>query len=168
MNKRGSARAETEADLVCGQQTCFCRQELELDLKGEQELQTLQESGPGLAGGRESLGAVSEEKGCICLFREQGKPQKMLRGTEMVSLVGLWRSISWERNVEVLQPKITRNTPVVHKDRVILLLQQGEGTQEELWGVKDLGFCQGILNRNSGSGDELCVKYSQQFSERVP
>ena len=50
-------------------------------------------------------------------------------------------AISWERNVEVLQPKITRNTPMVHKDRVILLLQQGEGTQEELRVVKDLGFC---------------------------
>ena len=45
-----------------------CRQALELELKDESELQTVQESGPGLAGGRENLGAGPEEKGCVYLF----------------------------------------------------------------------------------------------------
>ena len=52
---------------------------LELDLKDEWELQTLQESGPGLAGGRESLGAVIRRER-MCLFI--GRTRKAIEDVE--------------------------------------------------------------------------------------
>ena len=69
------------------------------------------------------------------------------------------------RNFEVLQPKVTRNTPD-GPGRYALAIE-GEGHPGGTLGSQvsqGLGLCEGVLNRNSGSGSgvasqlELMVK----------